>query len=66
MYDGLSDKLKNTKAMGTVKFDDQANTACRQINQEVVARGEDNPNEGGVVDRYNQIIGGDKATKAAE
>ena len=56
--------------MNCVKFDEQANAACRQINEETVGRAdlgeEGDPAGGGVTDRYNQIIGGDKATKASE
>ena len=43
--------------MDCVKFDEQANAACRQINQEIVARAEmgeeGEPAGGGVTDRYN-------------
>ena len=36
MFDGLTDKLKKTAPMNCVKYDDQANNACRIINADVV------------------------------
>ena len=63
---GILEKLKATGPMNAVKFDDNANAACRQINQATYDRNEDNPSPGGVVDKFTELMGAGKACRATE
>ena len=63
---GIIDALKKAGPMNAVRFDDQANAACRQVNQAIYDRNEANPTAGGIVDKYKQLLGPDKACTAAE
>ena len=51
--------------MSTVKFDDEANAACRANNEDICGRAEDAPAEGGNIEKLKQMAGGRDA-KARE
>ena len=63
---GIVELLKNTPAMGAVKFDEAANQACRYTNDALISNEEQEPAPGGVLVRYQEIIGEGKMGQAAE
>ena len=54
---GIVELLKKTAPMGALKFDDNANKACRITNDAHISNEEQEPAPGGVLVRYTEIVG---------
>ena len=63
---GILELLKHTEPMGLLKFDESANQACRFTNDAAISNEELEPVAGGVLVRYQEIIGEGINSKAAE
>ena len=59
-------KLQATSQLSQVKFDEQANQACRQNNAEVIDKNEETPTLGGNITKYSELSGGDKSATCSE
>ena len=59
-------RLKEVNPMSVVKFDDDANAACRGNNEDIKARAEDAPAAGGNVDKLQSVAGASREAKARE
>ena len=62
----LVKKLQTTEPMTQVRFEGQANEACRQNNAEIVEKNEAVPEKGGNITKYNAITGEEKASVCFE
>ena len=62
----LVKQLQTAEKMQPVKFDGQANDACRQNNAAVVEKNEAAPALGGNIEKYSEITGSDKNSECFE
>ena len=62
----LVKKLQTAEPMTQVRFDGQANEACRQNNAEIVEKNEAVPTKGGNIEKYKTITGEEKASECFE
>ena len=58
--------LNTTEKMQPVKFDGQANEACRKNNEAIVEKNEAAPALGGNMEKYKEIVGEDKNSECFE
>ena len=58
--------LQTHKPLRSVKFDDNANKACRKNNAEVVAKNEEVPELGGNVSVYQSLVEGKSTHSLSE
>ena len=59
-------KLQAQAQLTQVRFEGQANDACRQNNADVIAKDEEAPTLGGNIAKYTEITGSDKTSSCAE
>lgn len=59
-------KLQAQAQLTQIKFDAQANDACRQNNAAIIEKDEEAPALGGNIAKFSEISGGDKSSSCAE
>ena len=59
-------KLQAQTQLTQVRFDGEANDACRQNNKDLIEKDEEVPTLGGNIAKYSEISGGDKSSSCTE
>ena len=52
----IIEKLKQTKPMSSIRFDEQSNVACRANNDDIIGRAEDSPADGGNLSKLKEVL----------